>query len=138
VWSDGTPEAARLVRDLHRPAPEAAPRLAQGVTTMPEAGTELMGFRLLTELGKGAFGRVLLAQQGDLANRHVVLKVSPNIDGEARVLARLQHTNIVPIYSVHRAGALQAVCMPYFGATTLADVIKEIRGPAALPQSAAN
>jgi eukaryotic-like serine/threonine-protein kinase len=134
----GTPEQAQLVLDLHRSDPQAAHRLAEAVTTLPEVGTELLGFRLLSELGKGAFGRVLLAQQGDLANRHVVLKVSPNIDDESRVLARLQHTNIVPIYSVHRAGALQAVCMPYFGATTLADVIKEIRGRAALPQSGAD
>src|SRR5262249_9142922 len=39
----------------------------------------------------------------------------------------LQHTNIVPVYSVHRTGPLQVLCMPYFGATTLAVVVRELR-----------
>jgi tetratricopeptide (TPR) repeat protein len=63
------------------------------------------------------------------------LKVSPRIDDEARTLAQLQHTNIVPIYSAHRAGPLQAVCMPYFGATTLASVLRELGGRKTLPES---
>jgi hypothetical protein len=115
----GSPEKMQFFVDLHRSDPEGCHRLAEAVTAPPEVGTELLGFRLHAELGRGAFGRVFLAQQGDLANRSVVLKVSPGIDDEPRTLAQLQHTNIVPIYSVHRAGPLQAVCMPYFGATTL-------------------
>jgi serine/threonine protein kinase/tetratricopeptide (TPR) repeat protein len=131
----GSPEEAQLFIDLHRSNPEAAHRLAQAVTALPEVGTELLGFRLLAELGQGAFGRVYLAQQGDLANRHVVLKVCPNVDEESQTLAQLQHTNIVPVYSVHRAGPLQAVCMPFFGATTFAQVLKELAGRDVLPQS---
>src|SRR5207248_4888282 len=92
----GSPEKMELFVDLHRSDPQACHRLAEAVTALPEVGTELLGFRLLAELGQGAFGRVYLAQQGDLANRAVVLKVSPNIDDETRTLAQLQHTNIVP------------------------------------------
>jgi serine/threonine protein kinase/Flp pilus assembly protein TadD len=124
----GSPEQAQLFLDLHRSDPEAAHRIAQAVTAMPEVGTEFLGFRLRAELGEGAFAKVFLAQQGDLANRSVVLKVSPTSDDESQALAQLQHTNIVPIYSVHRAGSLQAVCMPYFGATTLANVLKDMEG----------
>src|SRR5919197_1448266 len=51
----------------------------------------------------------------ELADRQVVLKVSVDVRAEAEALARLLHTNIVPVYSVHRAGPLQAVCMPYCG-----------------------
>src|SRR5262245_16987074 len=127
-------EQAKLFINLHRSDPEAAHQLAQAVT-MPEVGTELLGFRLLADLGEGAFARVYLARQGDLANRHVVLKVSTDIHEELQTLAQLQHTNIVPIYSVHRAGQLHAVCMPYFGATTLANVLQEWRGRESLPQS---
>ena len=72
-----------------------------------------LGFRLCSELGRDAFGRVFLAQQGDLADRPVALKVSADVAGESHVLARLQHTNVVPIFSVHRRGPLQAVCMPF-------------------------
>src|SRR4051812_25902790 len=100
-----------------------------------QLGDEVLGFRLLRELGRGAFGRVFLARQGDLADREVVIKVSPSAGAESRLLARLQHANIVPVYSVHRGGSLQAVCMPFFGATTLAHVMKELNQGPSLPQS---
>src|SRR5207247_2077464 len=62
-------------------------------------------------------------------------KGSPTSDQESRSLDQLQHTNIVPIYSLHRAAPLQAVCMPYFGSTTLAGVLRELQGRESLPQS---
>src|SRR3954471_12821050 len=98
--------------------PRAADLRSDGPTMLPEVGSEFLGFRLVGELGQGAFGRVYLAEQDELANRRVALKVAADLTGEPQTLAQLQHTNIVPVYSVHRRGALQAVCMPYFGATT--------------------
>jgi serine/threonine protein kinase/tetratricopeptide (TPR) repeat protein len=112
-----------------------AERLAGAMAGLPAPGDEFLGFRILAELGRGAFGRVYLAQQRDLASRYVALKVSPDILGESQTLAQLQHTNIVPIYSVHRASPYQAVCMPYFGATTLADLLKNWRERESLPES---
>src|SRR5262249_29226723 len=102
---------------------------------MPEVGSEFLGFRLLRELGRGAFGRVFLAQQGELANRPVALKVAANQFGESQTLAQLQHTNVVPIYSVHRTGPLQAVCMPYSGSTALEAVHREVRHLPSLPET---
>ena len=64
----------------------------------------------------------------------VVLKVAATVFGEAQALAQLQHTNIVPIYSVHRAGVLQAVCMPYLGSATLADVLKYLQTQERMPR----
>jgi serine/threonine protein kinase/tetratricopeptide (TPR) repeat protein len=92
-----------------------------------EPNGKFLNFRLLSELGRGAFGRVFLARQDDLAQRLVVLKISAEVSAESHNLAQLQHTNIVPVYSMHRAGALQAVCMPYFGSATLADVLHDIQ-----------
>src|SRR5262245_7198033 len=126
---------ARLVEATRQSDPAVARRLAEAETILPEAGGELCGFRLLMELGRGAFARVFLAQQGDLASRLVVLKVSPSTDDEPQTLAQLQHTNVVPIYSVHRAGKLQAVCMPFFGAATLATVLRDLRSRKSLPNS---
>src|ERR1700730_9781101 len=132
---DADPKHAALLGELHRTDPKAAYNLACAATALPEIGTVFLGFRLVGELGEGAFGRVYLAEQGDLANRPVALKVATNIVGEAHTLAQLQHTHIVPIYSVHRAAPFQAVCMPYFGATTLAEVLTEVRSNALLPAS---
>jgi serine/threonine protein kinase/predicted Zn-dependent protease len=98
-------------------------------------GGDFLGFHLVGELGRGTFGRVYLAKQGDLADRPVALKVSTEIWAESQLLARLQHTHIVPIYSLHRSGRLQAVCMPYFGSTTLADVLDHLAVSGELPQS---
>jgi len=119
---------------LHRQDPEAALRLANVTVTLPVAGDLFAGFKLLRELGRGAFGRVFVAEQPVLANRQVVLKISADVHTEAHSLARLLHTNIVPVYSVHRSGPLQAVCMPYCGSTTLADAIRRFRGDT-LPDS---
>lgn len=128
-------EFASLFRDVHHESPQAARRLAQAVTAMPPVGTTFLGFRLLAVLGSGTFGRVYLAQQGDLADRLVALKVSAEVLGESQRLAQLQHTNIVPIYSLHHARPFQAVCMPYFGPTTLADVLRHLHGRKSMPQS---
>jgi len=107
-----------------------------GVTSvlrMPEPGECAAGYELLSELGRGAFGRVFLARETGLARRLVALKVSTKLPGESQTLARLQHSNVVPVYSVHRHGAYHFICMPYLGGTTLADLLGAFRGPSGLP-----
>jgi serine/threonine protein kinase/tetratricopeptide (TPR) repeat protein len=91
----------------------------------PAAGETLGDFQLLAELGRGAQGRVFLATQPSLAGRPVVLKLVPRGSGEHLSLARLQHTHIVPLYSVHDFPALglRGLCMPYFGGLTLASLL---------------
>lgn len=122
----------------HRRSPSGilstlAENLAEGTTidqVVPDfltIGEEISGFQLLGELGRGAFSRVYLARQGDLANRPVVLKVSTESFGEAQRLARLQQTHIVPIYSVHGVAGLTVVCMPYYGALTFEDLLTHVR-----------
>ena len=95
---------------------------------LPDVGDEVFGFRLCQPLGQGAFGRVFLAEQADLAGRPVVLKVTAIEGDEPQTLAQLLHTNIVPIYSLHedqRAG-LRAVCMPYLGGASLSAVLAKL------------
>jgi serine/threonine protein kinase/tetratricopeptide (TPR) repeat protein len=102
---------------------KSGPRLA-----LPSVGDELFGFRMRHELGRGAFARVFMAEQADLAGRPVVLKVSALEGNEPQTLAQLQHTHIVPIYSVHdnAAAGLRAVCMPYFGGASLSAVLHKV------------
>ena len=98
-----------------------------------EIGSVQFGFHLLEQLGDGRFARVFLARQTELAGRFVVLKFSTLEGAEPQTLAILQHTNIVPIYSVHEDANedLRAVCMPYFGGASLSQVLEVVyRGPA--------
>jgi serine/threonine protein kinase/Flp pilus assembly protein TadD len=101
--------------------------VAEGVR-YPDAGGTCFGFELLTELGRGAFGRVFLARQSSLADRLVVLKIGTHLSDESHRLAQLQHPNVAPVYSFHREGGLQALCMPYLGPVTLAHVLHHLRG----------
>jgi serine/threonine protein kinase/Tfp pilus assembly protein PilF len=93
----------------------------------PEAGETIGGFRLIEELGRGSFARVYLAQERLLADRPVALKVATAGSREPQTLARLQHTHIVPVHSyrVDPISGLHLLCMPYFGRTTLADVLAD-------------
>ena len=95
---------------------------------MPQVGDVIPpGFILESELGAGAFGKVFLARQADLAGRPVAVKLSSKLIGESQILARLQHSNIVPIYSVHKVGQFQAIVMPFLGRTTLTEMIGAFR-----------
>ncbi len=95
----------------------------------PEAGQTIAGFRLVEELGRGAFARVFLAQERQLADRPVALKVARHGSREPETLARLQHTHIVPVYSYRTDPAtdLHLLCMPYFGRVTLARLLEDAR-----------
>jgi serine/threonine protein kinase/Flp pilus assembly protein TadD len=113
-----------LVLDCHRllqPQPSAAVDL--------EPGEVLGEFRLLAELGRGATGRTYLAAQSALADRPVVLKVTPRGHEEHLSLARLQHTHIVPLYAVadFPDRRLRALCMPFLGGATLARIGQILR-----------
>jgi tetratricopeptide (TPR) repeat protein len=98
------------------------------VPTFPTAGEGLGDFWLFAELGRGGQGRVFLATQPGLADRPVALKLTPCRGQEHLSLARLQHTHIVPLYSVHHFPDrnLRALCMPYFGGATLATVLEAV------------
>jgi serine/threonine protein kinase/Tfp pilus assembly protein PilF len=131
-WLRLYPADSHYGRDSQRPV---ANEYQSETAPCPQVGADFLDFHLLAELGRGAFGQVYLARQKGLAGRHVALKVSTNLTGEEHTLAQLQHTNIIPIYSVHQAGALHALCMPYLGSVTLAHVLDNWRGRQALPLS---
>ena len=96
-------------------------------TRFPWAGELIIGFRIIRELGRGAFARVYLAEQLALASRMVALKVSIQpVGDESQLLARLQHAHIVPIHSVHEdpETGYHLICMPYLGGANLAQVLE--------------
>lgn len=123
------PRWQRPVRTLARCHQLLAPSFP--AARWPTVGDTLGDFRLLTELGRGAHGRVFLATQPSLAGRPVVLKLGPDGGVEHLWLARLQHTHIVPLFSIHEFPdrGLYALCLPYLGGATLANLLDGLRPP---------
>ena len=74
--------------------------------------TQIGRYRVIRLLGRGAFGRVYLAQDHEL-DRPVAIKIphrqpAPHEDAgsfpsDARIVAGLSHPNIVPVYDVGHA-----------------------------------
>ncbi len=122
-----THQSDKTKAQVRRPSafPVRASHATSVVVHEPVVGDQVFGFQLHDQLGEGAFARVFLATQADLAGRPVVLKISGLHGDEPQTLAQLQHTHIVPIHSVHedRSQGLRAVCMPYFGGANLASVL---------------
>jgi serine/threonine protein kinase len=84
--------------------------------SMPRVGDSIGPFRLLQVLGQGGAGRVFLASQSDLGDRHVVAKVVPvGSTVEPEHQAAVSHPNIMPVFRHFRTddGALLVVVMPY-------------------------
>ena len=104
-----------------------APTAVSAPLALPSTGEQFDDFKLLRELGVGAFGRVYLARQVSL-DRLVALKVSANRGHEGRTLARLEHAHIVRVFAefVDPARDLRVLCMQFIPGTTLHRVIAEL------------
>jgi formylglycine-generating enzyme required for sulfatase activity len=100
--------------------------------------TEIGRYRVIRLLGKGAFGHVYLAHDDDL-DRHVAIKVPKperiaapgDLDAyfaEAKILAKLDHANIVPVHDVGRTDdGLCFVVSKFIEGSDLAAKIKDGR-----------
>ncbi len=73
------------------------PTLWEEPVALPENGDAIGPYQLLRELGRGSFARVFLAEQSDLEDRLVVVKVSTRPSPEPQLLARARH-------AAHRRG----------------------------------
>lgn len=104
----------------------------------PRPGQDFLGFRIVRQLGRGAFARVYLADETELGGRRVVVKVAQFAGREAEILGKLNHPHVVPVYSVksHPDVCLTAVCMPYLGEATLTDVLETAYATGTPPRDA--
>lgn len=105
-------EASGSAGDIHSLAFLKVGSAAGGASERPaslSAGSVLADFEIVKELGRGGMGVVYLARQRSL-NREVALKVLPDyarhgrtairrFRNEALAAARLNHTNVVPVYA---------------------------------------
>ncbi|MGE3821453.1 MAG: protein kinase, partial [Isosphaeraceae bacterium] len=128
-WRDSLASQIRIHRDLSQVvvAPPAPP-------VFPRKGESFGRFRIVSELGRGGAARVYLAEEPQLADRQVVLKVSLDRGTEHQVLAKLRHHRIVPVYSVsfQEGTPLRGLCMEYRPGLALDEVIRRLnllKGP---------
>jgi tetratricopeptide (TPR) repeat protein len=116
--------------------PLAAGGAAVSVSDLTELPWANVGrFRLVRELGAGAFGRVFLAFDPELG-REVALKV-PWAEGpptlemrgrlrrEAMAAAGLCHPNLVPVFEADQAGSIPYIASAYCPGVTLAAWLKD-------------
>jgi len=92
-------------------------------------------YRVERMVGKGGMGAVFLAHDLTL-EREVAIKVLPpdismdehivkRFQQEAKTAAKLDHTNIIPIYRVESEGGLNYFVMKYVAGTSLEDVLDQ-------------
>jgi hypothetical protein len=102
-----------------------------------EAAPELGDYRILSEIGRGGMGVVYEAEQLSLG-RHVALKVLPGpscanqetlerFRREAQSVARLHHTNIVPVYEVGAENGIHYYAMQFVRGRSLREVLVDLR-----------
>jgi eukaryotic-like serine/threonine-protein kinase len=98
---------------------------------------QLGDFRILREVGRGGMGVVYEAVQESLG-RHVALKVLPaqnwknpthleRFRREARAVARLHHTNIVPVFDRGEADGTHYYAMQFIHGQSLDCVLHELK-----------
>ena len=103
----------------------------------PEVGSTLGPFRIIELLGKGGMASVYKAYQAKL-ERHVALKVLPQefihddtfakrFEREARVVAKLEHPKIVPIYDYGIDEGIPWMSMRLLPVGSLEDLLKQGR-----------
>jgi WD40 repeat protein len=117
-------------------------------TILPDHPPRVRGYQIHRELGRGGMGVVYEADQQALGRR-VALKVLPaqsrqspdrlaRFQREVRAVARLHHTNIVPIFEVGEEEGVWYYAMQLIEGQTLADLITRLRKEPLLARSPAH
>jgi len=102
----------------------------QGAETTILAGQ----YRIVKKIGEGGMGVVYLAEDTEMRNRPVAIKVLPpllannrraveNLRGEAITAIKLSHPNIVRLYGFHSDGDIKFLVMEYIDGVTLEEKI---------------
>jgi serine/threonine protein kinase len=98
-----------------------------------EAGQQLLHYRLIDKVGEGGMGVVWKAEDTKL-HRHIALKVLPEamaadpdrrarFEREARVVAALNHPNIVTLHSVEESDGVHFITMELVEGRNLTELL---------------
>ncbi|MCB9535868.1 MAG: serine/threonine protein kinase [Myxococcales bacterium] len=131
-------EAARV-----RPDPSNEPTLPLRDAGMPSAGETVEGYVIEAEIGRGGMGRVYRATH-EVTGQQVALKMllpklidqprqKARFVNEAKVIAKLEHANLVPLLGFLQSERRAFIVMPFVEGRTLDRLLrKEGRLPLAV------
>jgi photosystem II stability/assembly factor-like uncharacterized protein len=106
-------------------------------------GRQMGQYRIVAPLGEGGMAAVYKAYQPSM-DRYVALKILPShfandpnftyrFEREAKLIANLEHPNILPVYDFGQADGYSYIVMRFVVGGTLADLLKG--NPLPLPQA---
>jgi len=101
--------SVRKMLDAHERM-TSSPGCSTGGGGLAGGRDKVEGLEVLTELGRGAFGRAYLAFD-PTTDRLCVLKLAAGGAAEARVIGRLAHPHVTDVYWARPVGGRTAVCM---------------------------
>lgn len=113
-------------------SPELARTEPAKLPELPIPGDQIGPYRLTGMIGQGGMGRVFRAEQTDLADRPVVIKVvriGSSIEPEHQ--ARVDHPNVMPVYRHFRTdnGLFLVIVMPHVPGLSVDKLLNLIRKP---------
>ena len=145
------PDLAEEIRDLFPTVFAVEDMAASGVSSrviMSGPPPKSVGdYRIIREIGRGGMGVVYEAEHEELGRR-VAVKILPGkLTGDAKTLARfrregravakLHHTNIVPLFAVGEDGGMAYIAMQLIHGQSLDHVIKDMASGSVNSKSAA-
>ena len=100
----------------------------------PVPGSEVAGYRIVSEVGRGGTSTVWLAEHPGLGRRVALKILAPDLaedlafrtrfGQEARIAAALEHPNVLPVYDAGEWEGLLYIAMRYVDGTDLASVLE--------------
>jgi predicted ATPase/serine/threonine protein kinase len=103
-----------------------------------DIGAELAGYRIDGLLGRGGMGFVYSAEHMLLGRKAAIKTLLPELAGdgdfkerfirESRVVASIDHPNIIPIYDAGEAGGVAYIAMRFVQGCDLSDLIEREEG----------
>ena len=132
--SSGTDTLDRAVTISSRQSTPQYDTLDVAVTQGRDATILANQYRIVKKIGEGGMGVVYLAEDIELANRQVAIKVLPpllsrntraveNLRKEALTAIRLNHPNIIRLYGFHSDSDIKFLVMEYIDGQTLEEKI---------------
>ena len=105
------------------------------VSADPRIGTELLGYRIESVLGRGGMSVVYLAEDLRLQRRVALKLLAPRLAEddafrdrflqESQLAASLDHPNVVPIYAAGEGGDELYIAMRYVEGRDLKELLRE-------------